>query len=122
MNHKLVNKLWGYEIWLENNEKYCGKHLHVEPNRWCSAHFHKNKKETFYVIEGELILKYSKNMNKDIWDLDLVDTIVLKKGDSFTLEPKTVHRFSSNLDTPCDFIEISSHHEDSDSYRIVESF
>lgn len=120
--HKFVNKAWGHEIWIENNDLYCGKHLHVKPNKWCSAHFHKNKKETFYVIDGELILKYSNNMNEDIWNLDLVDTIILKKGESFTIEPYTVHRFSSNnTDTPCDFIEISTHHDDDDSYRIVPS-
>ena len=42
----IVNKLWGYEIWIENNEKYCGKHLHVVPGKKCSVHYHKDKKET----------------------------------------------------------------------------
>lgn len=119
--HKFVNKVWGHEIWIENNDLYCGKHLQVLPDKWCSVHFHKNKKETFYVIGGELILKYSQNMNEDIWNLDLVNTLILKKGESFTLEPYTAHRFSSNSDTPCDFIEISTHHDDNDSYRIVPS-
>lgn len=119
---KIYEKKWGFEKWIENNKLYCGKLLHVEPNRYCSAHFHKIKKETFYIIKGELILSYSNNMDIDVWNLNLVDTIVLKEGDSFTIEPYTVHRFSSNTDLPCEFIEISTHHDDADSYRIIESF
>lgn len=121
MKHKTVLKRWGYEIWIENNQLYCGKHLHVLPEKWCSAHFHKNKKETFYIINGELVLQYSNQIDKNTWELDLIDSIVLKKGQSFTIEPYIVHRFSSNTDAPCDFIEISTHHEDNDSYRIIES-
>ena len=31
-------KGWGYELWLVNNEKYCGKILHFEKDRRCSFH------------------------------------------------------------------------------------
>jgi mannose-6-phosphate isomerase-like protein (cupin superfamily) len=118
----IVPKGWGYEMWIENNELYCGKHLHVLPTRWCSVHYHKNKKETFYVIKGELVLQHSTNLNLEYWTWDNNDlrTKILKEGESFTLEPMTAHRFSTNLPTPCDFIEFSTHHEDSDSYRIIK--
>jgi len=121
---KFVQKKWGYEIWIENNALYCGKHLHVVPNHWCSVHYHKNKKETFYVIGGELKLEYSTILEKEMWENSssvMAKTIVLKKGQSFTLEPMTAHRFTSNCDYSCDFIEISTFHEDSDSYRIIEA-
>jgi len=26
---KKYNKKWGYELWIENNQYYCGKLLHV---------------------------------------------------------------------------------------------
>lgn len=116
-----VLKKWGYEIWIENNVLYCGKHLHVVPTKWCSVHYHKNKKETFYVINGSLILEYSDNLNKEWWMLDDVPKIILNKGQSFTLEPFIAHRFTSATSEPCDFIEISTHHDDTDSYRIIES-
>ena len=116
-----VIKKRGYELWIENNNLYCGKHLHVLSDKWCSVHYHKNKKETFYVIEGELLLQYSKNLELEFWQSELFDTIILKKGQSFTIKPRVAHRFSSNLDYPCDFIEISTHHDDDDSYRIIES-
>mgnify|MGYP003333626708 CR=1 FL=1 len=117
-----VQKKWGYEFWIENNSLYCGKHLHVLPNKFCSVHYHKNKKETFYVIKGKLVLQYSTNLSLDQWNNYEYDTILLKKGDSFTLEPMTAHRFTSGSNFSCDFIEISTHHDDNDSYRIIESF
>lgn len=116
-----VFKKWGYEIWIENNYQYCGKHLHVLPNKWCSVHYHRNKKETFYIINGELSIQYSNNLELNYWLEKKYENIILKKGDSFTLEPLTAHRFTSNTNYPCDFIEISTFHEDSDSYRIIDS-
>ena len=117
----IVSKGWGYELWIENNELYCGKHLHVLPTKWCSVHYHKNKKETFYVIEGELKLEYSIDLSLDLWKSTIVKpTRILKKGDSFTLDTMIAHRFTSNTSYPCDFIEFSTHHEDSDSYRIIK--
>ena len=119
--NNIVSKGWGYELWIENNELYCGKHLHVMPRKWCSVHYHKNKKETFYVINGELLLEYSYNLDKEFWEEKFAHQKVLKKGDSFTLEPMIAHRFTSNdINCPCDFVEFSTHHEDSDSYRIIK--
>ncbi len=117
----IVMKKWGYELWIENSVLYCGKHLHVLPSKFCSVHYHKNKTETFYVIAGELLLQYSLSLDVDSWHKNIFHTIVLKKGDSFTISPYTAHRFTSNLSEPCDFIEISTHHKDEDSYRIIPS-
>jgi N-acetylneuraminate synthase len=120
-NHIVVNKKWGYEIWIENNDSYCGKHLHVLPNKYCSVHYHKNKKETFYVLRGELSLECSTILEKEAWNNGVSTTLILKEGESFTIEPYTAHRFTSNTSCSCDFIEISTHHDDEDSYRIIES-
>lgn len=116
------NKLWGYEIWIENNTEYCGKHLHVIPGKKCSVHYHINKKETFYVISGELILEYAYHTDLTKWN-NMIDiqTILLQKGDSFTIDRNVSHRFYSGLPYSCDFIEISTHHDDNDSYRIIHS-
>jgi mannose-6-phosphate isomerase-like protein (cupin superfamily) len=119
---EIYQKKWGFEKWIENNDLYCGKLLHINPNKFSSAHFHKNKKETFYVIKGELMLHYSKSMDIDTWNLNLVDSVILKEGDSFTIEPLIVHRFFSNTNSSCEFIEFSTHHDDNDSFRLIESF
>lgn len=116
-----IFKKWGYEIWIENNNLYCGKHLHVVPGHTCSVHFHKNKKETFYIISGTLELQHSEVLDRKFWEDKLYNTVVLNKGDSFTISPYTAHRFFTPTNQPCDFVEISTHHDDADSYRIIES-
>lgn len=116
-----VIKKWGYELWIENNKDYCGKHLHVLSDKWCSVHYHKNKKETFYIIKGELLLQYSDNLDLEYWNNNQFNTKILKEGDSFTLDALIAHRFTSNKSVACDFIEISTYHDDDDSYRIIES-
>lgn len=116
----IVMKTWGYELWIENNNLYCGKHLHVLPEKWCSVHYHKDKKETFYVIDGELLVQLWYNCDIDSFnEVRGFTNIILTRGQSITIDTMTPHRFTSSLDYPCDFIEISTHHEDDDSYRLV---
>ena len=47
-------KGWGYELWIVNNNLYCGKILHFNKGKKCSWHYHKVKQETFYVQKGKL--------------------------------------------------------------------
>lgn len=122
MNHKIVDKKWGYEIWIENNNIYCGKHLHIAPGKLCSVHYHKIKKETFYIINGSLLLELSSSLNKEDWENNSDSkTVILNQGESITIEPFIAHRFRSATKWSCDFIEISSYHDDNDSYRIIDS-
>lgn len=48
-----VEKPWGYEIWLELNEFYVYKIIHMEQGNRCSLQSHDFKYETNFVIEGE---------------------------------------------------------------------
>lgn len=109
----VVEKTWGNEIWFANTEDYCGKLLTVEQDKWSSEgkfHYHENKDETFFIIEGVLWLDIAKDSGK-------FDRIVLLTGDAHRVPPGVKHRFSSASSIPCKFIEASTHHEDSDSYR-----
>lgn len=108
MKSEMHKKLWGSEEWLANTEKYCGKILVLNEGFSCSYHYHKNKDETFYVLSG---LVYMNVEGKDI---------VLKKGESIRIMPGQKHKFAS-LSGESKIIEISTHHEESDSYREVES-
>ena len=47
---KVVEKDWGREIWMANNqeEDYCGKILQINQGYNTSLHFHLEKHETFY--------------------------------------------------------------------------
>jgi mannose-6-phosphate isomerase-like protein (cupin superfamily) len=103
---KIVQKTWGYEIWFENNEMYCGKELVCEDEKWSSKgkfHHHEIKDETFYIIEGTLLLEAG------------ATRIVLKRGQKFRVKPGVKHRFRS-IGPICRFIEVSTTHSDQDSY------
>ena len=42
-----VPKGWGFEKWIVNCEKYCGKLLYFAKDKKCSWHYHKIKDEVF---------------------------------------------------------------------------
>jgi len=104
---KRVDKVWGHEEWIVNNELYCGKLLYLNKDYQCSLHYHKNKDETFYVLTGKIQLEM--NGTKKI----------LYPGQSERILPYMKHRFTGMVDSV--IIEFSTHHEEDDSYRIEES-
>jgi mannose-6-phosphate isomerase-like protein (cupin superfamily) len=112
---KNVIKKWGSEVWLVNNDQYCAKLLTVVPEHQCSLHFHKIKKESFYISSGQLDL-----MLYD-WGTSEVHHVILNPGDVYTIDPMQAHSFKTLLKEPCSFLEISTHHEDEDSYRLSPS-
>ena len=81
--------IWGYELWVENNEKYCNKLLILHEGFESSWHYHERKDETFVVLEGQVSLTYANELDAT------AQTIVLNKGDKFRLEPGVVHAFKS---------------------------
>ena len=48
-----VNKPWGYELWLELNEFYALKIIHMKEGNRCSLQSHEYKIEANYIIDGE---------------------------------------------------------------------
>jgi len=116
---KTVDKVWGQEVWLVNNERYCAKLLHVNAGWQCSLHMHPIKKETFIVLDGGVCLEVAQS-NIDSAPL-VTKQIQLISGDSYTLEPNTFHRFFSYTDQPAVILEISSTHSDDDVVRLEES-
>ena len=105
---KIVDKVWGSEEWLANTNQYCGKILNLNPGFSCSYHYHKNKDETFYVLDGKVYLMIEGEEK------------VLNTGDSQRVLPGQRHKFAS-LRGLSKLVEISTHHEDGDSYREAES-
>jgi mannose-6-phosphate isomerase-like protein (cupin superfamily) len=86
----------------------------------CSIHYHENKKETFYVLRGSLVLEVY-NYNPADGFSSLKEMLTLKTGDSVTLDPLTPHRFYVTNGEVAEFIEVSTHDDPLDSYRLVES-
>lgn len=119
---QVINKKWGEEKVIVNNDLYCGKILTIMPQYQCSVHYHKNKTETFHVIEGSLELEYSLSLDVNDWlNKYKIDKIILHTGDTYDIKPLTAHRFRTANNQSCSFIEFSTHHDDKDSYRIIES-
>lgn len=109
---KFVPKGWGFEKWIVNNEKYCGKILYFVKDKKCSWHYHKIKSETFYVQSGKIQLEYSFG---DTLEGSFKQT--LSRGDSFDIPVGMRHRMTALEDT--ELFEFSTQHFDEDSYRIV---
>jgi mannose-6-phosphate isomerase-like protein (cupin superfamily) len=111
--HHVVPKGWGYELWIVNNEKYCGKILHLNAGKKFSWHYHILKDETFYIRSGRIKLLYG-------WDEDINKAVELTLGpdSSFHIPPKLIHQIIALEDS--DVFEFSTQHFDEDSYRILK--
>ena len=110
-NHKFVPKGWGYELWITNTEKYCGKLLHIVKGKKLSWHYHKLKDEVMYVQSGCISIIYGKSE-----DMNDADEVVLLAGDSFHIPVGIIHRIIA-IDTS-EVFEFSTQHFDEDSIRI----
>ena len=110
---RIVSKTWGEERWIRNDELYCMKELILCPGFRCSLHYHKLKTETFYVADGYGLSMQIGNNITDDWG----------PGSFVHILPGTLHRFFivHGWKQAVYIIECSTHHEDSDSYRIEPS-
>jgi hypothetical protein len=84
----VVEKGWGRELIWATNDKYCGKFLYFNKDSKFSMHFHKEKDETWYVLDGKFIVKYINTTNAQIEEKELVvgDLVVLKQGDGIVAD------------------------------------
>lgn len=93
-----IDKPWGYEIVWAKTDKYVGKLLKINPGCKLSLQYHEKKTETIYVSDGLLELHLADNK-----------IIYLQKGETFHVEPKTIHRFACPKDSRgVELIEVST--------------
>ena len=102
---KSVDKKWGRELWIVNNDKYCGKLLYVDKGAQSSYHYHQDKTETFYCLKGYILLT---TKDKEFMLIE-----------PYTLSPNTPHSFYGITDAV--ILEISTPHSDDDVVRLTES-
>ncbi|MBI2655243.1 cupin domain-containing protein [Candidatus Woesearchaeota archaeon] len=102
--------IWGYELWIENNEKYCNKLLILNEGFESSWHYHERKDETFVILDGQVSLTYANGINEKN------QTIILNKGDKFRLKPGVVHTFKSL--TPKSIVMEISTTDDGDNVKL----
>jgi len=105
-----VEKGWGHEIIIVNNDLYCGKILHFNTGSKFSMHFHMKKQETWYVSSGEFLFRWINTKNADVIEetLHVGDTIT-----NFIGDPHQIICLKEG-----DIFEVSTTHFDSDSYRV----
>jgi quercetin dioxygenase-like cupin family protein len=53
-----VKKGWGSEMIWATNDRYCGKFLRFRAGAKFSMHFHAEKEETWYVLNGKFVVRY----------------------------------------------------------------
>ncbi len=52
-----VEKGWGHELIWATNDKYCGKLMKFNTGAKFSMHFHSEKDETWYVLDGKFTVR-----------------------------------------------------------------
>lgn len=109
-----VDKLWGYEQTITNNEKYCSKIIHIDKDKKGSWHYHKIKDETFFILSGTVKLKTSVD---DYYTS--AKEVILGAGETFRIAPNLRHQIIGITD--CDILETSTTDSDEDSIRVISS-
>lgn len=93
-----VPKPWGYELIFAKTSRYVGKILHINRGESLSLQYHEQKEETLYVVTGELKLTIEKDGDRR--------ELMLRKGESFHIPPRLIHRMEAIQDT--DVAEVST--------------
>ena len=96
---KIIDKPWGKEELLEINDHYMVKKLTMRKGHRCSLQYHKQKKETIYVLSGQLKIYSGPSENK-------LKEKIYGPNDTITLLPGTIHRMEGVED--CVYLEAST--------------
>lgn len=106
---------WGYQLRLVNEDEYCGKLLVLENDLSGGNHYHKEKKETFIVLQGYVYLNVAA---EDDHGWSTVHNGVLEPGEQITIQPLERHWMGNSFDTASIILEVSTHDEDGDTYYV----
>ena len=107
-----VPKGWGGEFIFATNEKYCGKLMHFHKDAKFSMHFHSEKDETWYVLNGKFKVIYI-----DTKDASQHETL-LSPGDVWHNPPFFPHQVVC-LEEGI-LIEVSTADSVEDNYRVAK--
>jgi mannose-6-phosphate isomerase len=108
-----VEKPWGHELIWALTELYCGKLLVVKAGHELSLQFHREKDESWYVLEGRAKIELAAPGEKS------PSTEVVTPGVAFHITPGTVHRIHALEDTTV--LEVSTPHLH-DVVRLEDSY
>lgn len=107
-----IDKPWGKEEVIELNDKYMVKRLTMWKNQRCSLQYHNFKRETIYVLSGQLRIYYGPSQNQ-------LESKIFYAGDFITISPNIVHRMEGVEESI--YLE-SSTPEMEDVVRLVDDY
>lgn len=87
---KVTSTGWGSEVEIHNGDGYCGRILNLKEDEKSSLHYHINKKETFYVLSGRILMDMSFDLHSE--------SVVLSEGDAIDIPRFVMHRFKGITD------------------------
>ena len=105
-------KAWGHELWIVNDDEFCGKLLVFEKGKKFSMHYHLIKKESWYVAEGEFEYGWINTETASH------ESTVIRQGDVVDLERGQPHQLRA-LTQGATIFEVSTKHYEEDSYRVL---
>jgi mannose-6-phosphate isomerase-like protein (cupin superfamily) len=106
-----VKKGWGHELIWATNDKYCGKLMKFNKGAKFSMHFHSEKDESWYVLDGIFFVKWidTKTAKEQIK--------YLKAGDTWHNPPCLPHQLVCQEEGT--IIEVSTPDSVEDNYRVA---
>jgi mannose-6-phosphate isomerase len=108
-----IEKPWGHELVWALSDQYAGKLLRVTAGQRLSLQFHREKDESWYVLEGRAELEFAAPGERATM------TEVVTPGAAFRIKPGTVHRVLALEDTT--ILEVSTPEID-DVVRLEDSY
>jgi mannose-6-phosphate isomerase-like protein (cupin superfamily) len=106
-----VEKGWGHEFIFATNDKYCGKLLKFNQGAKFSMHFHAEKDETWFVLDGKFEVKFINTKDAS------QSSAFLNPGDVWRNEPLFPHQVIC-LEAGT-LIEVSTPDSVEDNYRVL---
>jgi len=109
---RIIEKPWGKEEVIEINDRYMMKKLTMWKGHRCSLQYHNIKRETIYVLSGELRIYSGPSQ-------DQLTSRVFVAGETITVVPGVVHRMEAVSDSV--YLEASTPEMD-DVVRLVDDY
>lgn len=108
----ITPKSWGYEAEIINCADYCGKILVFFAGTAGSQHFHMKKHETWFVLAGmgTVTMHDPVTGNPTVYPLEPGRVIDLPRGRD--------HKVRADATMDLVLVEVSTPHEDADTYRL----
>jgi len=108
-----VEKPWGHELIWALSEEYAGKLLSVKAGHKLSLQFHRQKDESWYLLEGRAEVEFAGPGE------GVTISEVIVPGAAFRIRPGTVHRIRALEDSV--MLEVSTPHLD-DVVRLEDHY